>query len=129
MATRSRIGILNDDGSVTSVYCHWDGYPSHNGKILREHYNTPDAVRELLKEGDMSVLAPKCNKPEGHSFDNPVEGHVIYYGRDRGEKDTEPRDDTTESDFHRDGEEYNYLMKKGKWTVNGKPLTATTCKK
>lgn len=33
MATRSRIGIENQDGTVTSVYCHWDGYPENNGRI------------------------------------------------------------------------------------------------
>ena len=129
MATRSRIGILNADGTVTSVYCHWDGFPSHNGKILREHYNTPEAVKELLMGGDMSVLAPKCSKPEGHSYDNPVKGYVIYYGRDRGDLDTKARVDATEDDFWLDGEEYNYLMKNGVWTVNGEKLTAATCKK
>ena len=27
MATRSRIAIELSDGTVKSVYCHWDGYP------------------------------------------------------------------------------------------------------
>jgi len=30
MATRSNIGIVNEDGSVTGIYCHWDGYPENN---------------------------------------------------------------------------------------------------
>lgn len=25
MATRSNIGIVNQDGSITGIYCHWDG--------------------------------------------------------------------------------------------------------
>ncbi len=32
MATRSNIGIVNDNGSVTGIYCHWDGYPEHKRK-------------------------------------------------------------------------------------------------
>ena len=27
MATRSRIAKQNPDGTIKSVYCHWDGYP------------------------------------------------------------------------------------------------------
>jgi hypothetical protein len=34
----------------------------------------------------MSSLTPKCTKPKGHTFDKPVEGHCVYYGRDRGEQ-------------------------------------------
>ena len=26
MSTRSRIGVMMDDGTVKQVYCHWDGY-------------------------------------------------------------------------------------------------------
>ena len=32
MSTRSNIGIINADGSVTAIYCHNDGYPSGVGK-------------------------------------------------------------------------------------------------
>ncbi len=30
------------DGIIKSIYCHWDGYPSNNGKILLEHYNSQE---------------------------------------------------------------------------------------
>ena len=55
MATRSHIGIKNQDNSVTYIYCHWDGYPGHNGKILLNHYQTEDKVRELMKIGRAHV--------------------------------------------------------------------------
>ena len=48
MSTRSNIAIENRDGSITSLYCHYDGYLSHNGKILAEHYSDPKKVRELF---------------------------------------------------------------------------------
>ena len=56
MATRSRIGIELPDHSVVSVYCHWDGYVSHNGKILVEHYQNREDVEELIDGGSMSHL-------------------------------------------------------------------------
>ncbi len=37
MSTRSRIAIENVDNTVTSIYCHFDGYVSHNGDILQNH--------------------------------------------------------------------------------------------
>ena len=67
MATRSRIGILNDDGTVDSIYCHWDGYLSHNGKILFEHYTDPAVVQELIALGDISSLGIDIG--EKHPFD------------------------------------------------------------
>ena len=47
MGTRSNIGIINEDGSVTAIYCHWDGFLSYNGKILLNHYTTADIVNQL----------------------------------------------------------------------------------
>ena len=48
MSTRSNIAIENRNGSITSLYCHYDGYLSNNGKILAEHYSDPNKVRELF---------------------------------------------------------------------------------
>ena len=57
MGTRSRIGIeLKDDSSILSVYCHYDGYPSFNGKVLREFYDTKEKVNQLINGGDISSL-------------------------------------------------------------------------
>lgn len=118
MGTRSRIGYKQENGQVISAYCHWDGYPSHNGKILLENYNTLEAVQNLVAPGDMSSLNPKCDKPEGHPFEKPVDGYTVYYGRDRGEKNVTPRMDENEDAFVADSEEYSYLFKGGKWHVS-----------
>ena len=87
MATRSFIGILNDDKTVDYIYCHYDGYPEHNGVVLHDHYNDEDTVRDLISLGDLSSLAPKISAPEGveHSFDNRVNDVCVFYGRDRGD--------------------------------------------
>jgi hypothetical protein len=56
MGTRSTIAIEFADGTVSQVYCHWDGYLSNNGQILAEHYMDPFKVKELLELGDFSSL-------------------------------------------------------------------------
>ena len=95
MGTRSRIGVMHGD-NCKSVYCHWDGYLDHNGRILLEHYDSSKA-NHLVALGDISSLCTDVFVAEGveHSFDNPAENITIFYGRDRGEEGTEWKTDTT----------------------------------
>lgn len=114
MATRSTIWLKKDDGTFTGIYCHWDGYPSHNGKILLEHYNTEEKVEALVALGSLSSLAPSIECPEGHSFEKPIDGYSVAYARDRGEDFKQWKQD------HPFGlkncfEEYNYFFFDGKW--------------
>ena len=82
MGTRSRIGIINDDATITHVYCHWDGYPKHHGPILLEAYDTEAKVRELLAMGSMSVLDRSIGVKHDFDGDRP-EGTCTFHGRDR----------------------------------------------
>ena len=88
MSTRSSIGIKNEKGEIRSVYCHNDGYPEHNGRVLVENYDTAEKVEELIALGDLSFIGErvKPNENEGHSFDSPVADVTIAYHRDRNEK-------------------------------------------
>jgi hypothetical protein len=83
MATRSYIGVRNTDASVDYIYCHFDGYPEHNGAILREHYSNINRVNELLELGDLSVLGQFIG--EKMDFDKRIQDTCLAYGRDRGE--------------------------------------------
>jgi hypothetical protein len=83
MATRSYIGVRNTDASVDYIYCHFDGYPDHNGAILREHYSNINRVNELLNLGDLSVLGQFIG--EKMDFDKRIQDTCLAYGRDRGE--------------------------------------------
>ena len=137
MATRSTIGVLNTDGSVSAVYCHWDGYPEHNGKILMENYTTEEKVRELIGFGSISSLGAKIGeqhpfskfeiKQEAPDFDELMamyaksesEGWTTFYGRDRRETDVRANTyDNVEQFVSEFGEEYNYLFINGTWFVN-----------
>lgn len=119
MSTNSTIAVQHADGSVSQVYCHWDGYVSYNGKMLLNHYNSLLAAEKLVALGDISSLNKSIAGGAGHSFNCPVEGETTFYGRDRGETGTEPNVFETLSDYYTnfDGQEYNYLFRNGEWEV------------
>lgn len=87
MSTSSTIGILNVDGTVQTIYCHFDGYPTGVGKTLEDHYKTEEKVRALIALGDISSLGEEIG--EKHDFDKRVPKWVNAYGRDRGESDVD----------------------------------------
>jgi hypothetical protein len=118
MGTRSTIAIQNADGSVTGIYCHWDGYLSHNGKILQDHYADEAKVRELIALGDISSLGEEIG--EAHDFDAAPRGECNAYGRDRGERDVGARTEHNWRQFRAEhGQEYDYLFVPGKgWEVS-----------
>ena len=103
MATRSTIALEYADGTVDQIYCHWDGYLDHNGKILATHYMDPYKVRDLVDMGDVSSLGKEIGKKRpfcpAYNEQDPVKraavqaeidaadkaGWTIFYARDRGE--------------------------------------------
>jgi hypothetical protein len=123
MSTRSMIGQQNPDGTITAIYCHWDGYPSNNGKLLVEHYTDPTKIAGLLALGSLSALAPELGHQ--HPFNGPTDpAHELWclaYGRDRGEPDTqaETHADLAAYAVAGDGSnaEYLYLFIAGQWVV------------
>lgn len=125
MSTRSRIGMVRDDGKVISIYNHYDGYPNGCGICLLKYYQNKEKVEKLMSLGDCSYIGKEVDIPEGvkHTFNNPVVGITVSYIRDRGEKGCVARIDESEEDFWKsDIEEWGYLYKNGKWyfaTSNG----------
>jgi hypothetical protein len=118
MATRSRIGIRNSDDSVDSIYCHWGGYPSHNGRLLITHYTDEKKIRELMALGDISSLGLEIG--EQQDFDKPTnKDWCVAYGRDRGEEDCEAEHSSTVHEYLgiRCWAEYYYIFHYGRWMV------------
>lgn len=101
MSTRSTISIENQDGTFDSIYCHFDGYLSNNGKLLIENYTTEEDVKKLLSHGDMSSLG---KTPEESTF----------YHRDRGE-DFNMAEGVSNIFRKELTEDYNYLFTGGEW--------------
>jgi hypothetical protein len=71
MSTRSRIAIEKQDGTVKSIYCHFDGYVDGVGKTLFNHYDK-EKLEKLIELGDISVLHESTE-------------NTVAYHRDRGE--------------------------------------------
>lgn len=46
MSTRSLICVI-EGNMYRGMYCHYDGYPNHVGKILQEFHNSDNAARDL----------------------------------------------------------------------------------
>lgn len=111
MATRSRIGLELKDGSILSIYSHWDGYPDFNGVKLVENFNTLEKVKELIDMGDISCLWTNAG---WNNETLPEIGPLPYSSR--GE-DCPPRLDADLAEYlHPDGcEEYHYLYRNGEW--------------
>jgi len=91
MGTRSAI-VMHDGNhqNYRGVYCHWDGYPEYNGMILLEHYLDINKVKELISLGDLSSLGDEIG--EKHAFNNRDEKYCTFYGRDRGEPETDAKE-------------------------------------
>lgn len=140
MATRSLIGRLRDDGTVSFVYCHSDGYLSHNGAILNEHYQDSEKVDQLLALGDLSVLGSVIGEKHDfgwyaklgaeYTFDESLwsdevkatyaklRSYTRAYHRDRGEP-LNLQVAASEDEFWQinQGTEYWYLFKGRQWFV------------
>ena len=135
MGTRSRIGVMHGD-KLKSVYCHWDGYLSHNGQLLQDHYDSAKA-NHLVALGDMSSLGKHIGEAHPFSefdidkndidFDKLIalhdlakkEGWTTFYGRDRGQTDVDFTVDQSYAEFLSKGYdcEYYYIMCDGVWYV------------
>lgn len=129
MGTRSIIGVMHGD-VCKAVYCHWDGYLDHNGRMLLEHYDSAKA-NHLVSLGDISSLGKEIGVEHPFSrFDSTISDSeyerlygnmTTFYGRDRGETGTDHKVCTTWEQFldlfNRCGAEYAYIMKEGVWYV------------
>lgn len=131
MGTRSNIIVHLADNTWSRIYCHWDGYLEHNGRILFDHYTSQADAEKLAALGDLSVLGPKIGVK--HPFDKPTFGTPAYenhirrfddmclaYGRDRGETGVEAATGDSLAAVWPDNEswvEFVYVWTDGKWWV------------
>ena len=110
MATRSRIGIVQKDRTIKSIYCHWDGYPSYNGKILLNYYSRKELVEELIELNDISSLGYTTIDTNSYW---KWRQEVALARVDKNKTEYKKR-------FGDCWEEYLYLFDNGKWYVYNK---------
>ena len=133
MSTRSLIGIADDEGKVTFIYCHSDGYESYMVPVLTKAYRNEAKVRELVDLGDLSVLADEIGvkhpfyesfKPSSGAVGDGYDEYTKLYGkmclayhRDRGEERGPTQAKSAEDaamfllQMERFGAEHAYLFK------------------
>jgi hypothetical protein len=109
MATRSTIAIEKSDGTIEQIYCHWDGYPEYNGKILLQSYSNPMKLQELIDMGNMSSLDSTIDACE-------------FWVRDQNDsmETAKPRRYSSYWDYvtNLSREQFNYILREsGEWMV------------
>jgi hypothetical protein len=118
MATRSNIAYRTPEGRIISVYCHWDGYVSNNGKILVENYTDMDKIVQLISLGSISSLRPEIGERQDFNDRSTCKDEwTLAYHRDRGEQLVVNTYDDIPS-WIADMEEYAYLWNGQEWLVN-----------
>jgi hypothetical protein len=87
-----------------SVYCHYDGYLDHTGRILQDHWDQ-DMVLELMELGDNSGIQVTLEE--------------MNFYKDRGETGVEAIRANTFKEFIDQVQscfaEYYYVMRDGVW--------------
>jgi len=111
MSTRGRLGLELADGSILSIYSHYDNYPEFVGLKLVEHFDTLEKVQELIDLGDISCLWTNA----GWNNETLPETGPLPYST-RGE-DCPPRLDADLCEYllPDNSEEYAYLFVNGEW--------------
>ena len=90
MGTRSAIGYKTPEGKIRAKYSHYDGYPAYTGVMLEQHYQEARKIAQMVELGDQSFIAPNIFPTnDTHSFNTPQEDVIVFYGRDRGESNTD----------------------------------------
>lgn len=106
MSTRSRVGYIHEDGTISSIYIHNDGYYEGVGQMLLEYYNSIEQAKEIVSFGDASFLEKTLKDS-------------IFYARDNGERDTDACVSENFLGFRdicsRSEAEYAYLWLKDGW--------------
>ena len=135
MGTRSTIALEFADGTVEQVYCHWDGYLDHNGRILQDHYSDPFKLQKLINLGDLSSLGPNIGEKHPFSPHSSKEdealyehakdmGYCTFYKRDRNESGCGAKKFKDYLDYaeNHQYEEYEYILRacgdKAGWFVS-----------
>ena len=115
MATRSTIAMVLPNGTIQSVYCHWDGYLEGVGQTLAENYNKRKTI-QLLANGDVSSLGDFVGHKHDFNRASKVKS-TTFYGRDRGETGIESRNFATIEEWRGayTWSEFFYLLQGKDW--------------
>ena len=120
MGTRSLIGKQLSDGSIIGVYCHYDGYPAFNGRMLRDNFDTVEKVNKLIDGGDMSCTWTNAGwnnetLPESGPLHYTMRGESLESNAPRLYKDLNEFMCAADDNY---GAEYTYHFVNGEWVCH-----------
>jgi hypothetical protein len=103
MSTHSAIGYQNRKDDIHVIYCHYDGYPSHVGRLLVQHWNSMSKCNQLVYNGAI------------RSFEQ--NGDVDRFNDEQGYENYESVQEIIDSGF-----DYCYLFNEdtGRWVCYGR---------
>jgi hypothetical protein len=107
MGTRSTIALEFADGSVSQVYCHFDGYLDGVGAELVSDYSNPFELQKLIDQGDMSSIGEPYTG-RGESIEDTCARHFQNFDEYTAECEQE---------------EYDYILR----NVDGKATWFVRC--
>jgi hypothetical protein len=101
MATRSTIGVEQEDGTIKAIYCHWDGYPEGVGAGLATYYNSKEQAEALISLGGFSSLRETLEETKAEAYGTESDKARTFTGVQNWLKNFNA------------GEEYFYLYREG----------------
>ena len=114
MSTHSRVGYTHANGTISSIYIHFDGYYEEVGRTLLEHYNSLERAEEIVALGDASTLDVTLEKS-------------VFYSRDHGETGVEAELSKNLDEFYQDCRDsaasFAYLWLDGGWKTGLNHMT------
>lgn len=104
MSTKAAIGIENENGTITGIYCNYDGYIEGVGQTLNKYYQNESIVRKLIELGNIKYLGDNIWATE-------------YFIREHNEMNNTPQTLTNVEDFERYFYKipYYYIWSKNTW--------------
>jgi hypothetical protein len=124
VGTRSVIARPTPDGGFTGRYCHYDGYPAHQGRILFEAVTgyfggDPDAAGQYLIDqhpAGWSVLDGDFSTPPGYQH-HPDSGDRRNQCYCHGDRHDPPRPPLDADRARAAGIDYAYVLDPDRLTV------------
>jgi len=99
MGTPAILHVKQPGGKVLSICIHNDGYPSHTGSILKQHYNSNELANCLIIGGSFSLLEKQLQ-------------HLKRYNKKENMAKTFPN---LNKSIDKWGERYNYYWDGVEW--------------
>ena len=122
MSTRSMIAMQDGDGACYAIYCHFDGYVSHMGKMLTTYFNDDESAAELINNGELrsiDISAKDENKVVLEHFEEDFEKREIEYYDTEVDMLNAFKDSDREYLYLWDDSIETWLYRRNIYTING----------